>query len=540
MKRLVRKTLRSLKWVMVAGIFTAILAGPRESLAGIFSQSQTYVPKWGRFEQEFRSATEYANPLEDATLTVVFTSPLNETFKENGFWDGGKTWRVRFSPNFPGQWMYHATCSDASNKGLNNIDGQFVCTVSANTSIFDQHGPLRVARDKRHFEFEDHTPFFWLADTLGEAVVHLTPAELLKYSILRSGQKFSAVRWIALPKNPADASAVTVNGGHLQINPDYFRKLDAKADAFNKGSLLNAITPFTKDLTVGTNSIDVLPDEQAIALLRYIVARWDAYDVVWLLPGNDARPGRWKRIGSAVFGEINRSPVVMNAAETYWMLDELRAQTWVDALGYQCSQETNDDALQWIIAGPMTQAWNKDPVKPLVNLALPCLDVGNRASIEVSRRAAYWSLLEAPLAGVSFQRCESSGNSTTNEPQQTALFSPDAANVNVFAEIFGSIDFWRLRSAPELVANRPSSSAPAEHISAARSAEGDLAVLYVPQNEPVELNVKLLPASPTAIWIDARTGRHSTAPFNPTGPTEKVLPLPGCADWVLLLRGAAK
>ncbi|HZV33344.1 MAG TPA: DUF5060 domain-containing protein, partial [Verrucomicrobiae bacterium] len=526
MKSLLRKSHRSIKWVMVVVLITAVLANPHVSLAGIFSQKQAFVPKWGRFDHEFRSAIEYANPLEDATLTVVFTSPLNEKFKVNGFWDGGKTWRVRFSPNFPGEWKFHTTCSDASNKGLNNIDGQFICTVSANSSLFDQHGPLHVARDKRYFEFEDHMPFFWLADTLGDAVVRSTPDELLKYSILRSGQKFSAVRWIALPENSPDASAVTLNGGHLQINPDYFRKLDAKADALNNASLLDAITPFTKGLTIGTNLVDALPDEQAIALLRYVVARWDANNVVWLLPGNDARPGRWKRIGPAVFGAIHHSPVVMNAAETYWMLDELRAQDWVDALGYQCSQQTNDDALQWIIAGPMTQAWNNEPVKPLVNLALPCVDVDNRASIEISRRAAYWSMLGAPLAGVTFEHCESSSNSATNEPPQTALLSPNAANVSVLAEIFGSVDFWRLRSAPELVANRPSSNAPADHIAAARSAEGDLAVIYVPQNEPVELNVKLLPASPTAIWIDARTGRHSNAPFNPTGPIEKVLPLP--------------
>ena len=56
------------------------------------------VPKWGRFEQSFKSGVLYSNALQDATLTVLFTSPLGETNLVYGFWDGDKNWRVRFSP----------------------------------------------------------------------------------------------------------------------------------------------------------------------------------------------------------------------------------------------------------------------------------------------------------------------------------------------------------------------------------------------------------------------------------------------------------
>src|SRR5437016_3962248 len=66
------------------------------------SSKAPVVAKWGRFEQSFKSSLTYSNPVQDAALTVLFTSPRGETNLVDGFWDGGKTWRVRFSPDQPG------------------------------------------------------------------------------------------------------------------------------------------------------------------------------------------------------------------------------------------------------------------------------------------------------------------------------------------------------------------------------------------------------------------------------------------------------
>src|SRR5687767_2805788 len=86
--------------------------------AAAFAANEPVVPKWGRFEHEFTSSVRYENPLQEAALTVVFLSPAGGSNRVHGFWDGGKTWRVRFSPNIPGKWTWAATCSDTSNKGL--------------------------------------------------------------------------------------------------------------------------------------------------------------------------------------------------------------------------------------------------------------------------------------------------------------------------------------------------------------------------------------------------------------------------------------
>src|SRR5262245_24294810 len=43
------------------------------------SPKMPVVSKWGRFEHAFKSSKAYTHPLQEATLTVTFTSPLGET-----------------------------------------------------------------------------------------------------------------------------------------------------------------------------------------------------------------------------------------------------------------------------------------------------------------------------------------------------------------------------------------------------------------------------------------------------------------------------
>ena len=78
----------------------------------------------------------YSNALQDASLRVVFTSPLGETNEVDGFWDGGRTWRVRFSPDQPGRWKFRTTCSDTANVGLHNETGEFLCTAATGPNPF--------------------------------------------------------------------------------------------------------------------------------------------------------------------------------------------------------------------------------------------------------------------------------------------------------------------------------------------------------------------------------------------------------------------
>src|SRR5438552_538135 len=109
--------------------------------------AEKFVSDYDRFEQSFESSFAYGNPLQEAALTVTFTSPQGDRLKAPGFWDGGKSWRVRFAPTQVGKWKFATVCSDPNNKGLQNQSGGFTVTAATGKTRFVLHGPIRVSLD---------------------------------------------------------------------------------------------------------------------------------------------------------------------------------------------------------------------------------------------------------------------------------------------------------------------------------------------------------------------------------------------------------
>src|SRR5215813_8859311 len=86
-----------------------VLIFPVTLAAATISNAPVTVQKWTQFEKTFHSSIDYSEPFHDVTLTVTFLSPDGESTKISGFWDGGSTWRVRFSPDAIGTWTYKSS-----------------------------------------------------------------------------------------------------------------------------------------------------------------------------------------------------------------------------------------------------------------------------------------------------------------------------------------------------------------------------------------------------------------------------------------------
>jgi hypothetical protein len=511
--------------------------------------------KYGRFEQAFRSPANYANPVQDVVLSAVFTSPMGDTTKVNGFWDGGKIWRVRFCPDQPGKWTFKTTCSDRTNGALNNVSGEFLCTSAGTRNRLEMHGPVRLARDGRHLEHLDRTPFLWLGDTVWGGLAAKSE-EWNYYALVRAYQKFSVSEWAAAPGKDLKGRTPWSGTTRISINPEYFQQLDMRVDLLNRAGLVSAIMPLREAVSP---QIASLPEDQAILLLRYMVARWGANDVAWVLQceGDDLgrHEDRWKRIGRAVFGNDPHAPVILDAGETYYVLDEFRREPWVDLLGYEPGQSLSEDAMQWMVAGPVTRDWRKEPYRPLVNLAAPfenehAAQSPHRANAFEVRRAEYWSLLNSASAGVGYGSygvwnwvADNPFNARpanyNNLPMwQKCLFMPGAKQMAGVAAVFGGIDFWRFHPAPELIASQPGTVSPARHIAAARTETGDQALVYVPREKTIDLVLDAMPSAPAAVWLNARTGDRAQARLS-VGDTTCRFPTPGDGDWVLWLTSTA-
>lgn len=510
-------------------------------VAGSVSARETLVAKWGRFEQLFKSTAVYENPFQQCGLKVTFVSPLGATNVIDAFWDGGKTWRVRFSPDMPGRWTYHTSCSDTANRGLDNQSGEFLCTSPTGLGRFSQHGPIRVAKDRHHFEHADGTPFFWMADAAWDAPRFSTSRDWITYTQVRGGQNFSAVEWAAAPGTDAKKhTAFTGGGNHVTIDPIYFQALDEKVEMMNRAGLLSVIAP----LWGNENATQDLPEEEVSLLVRYMNARWGAYDVAWLLAVDEGRSARWIRIGRDVFEVTKHAPVILFPGELNSGFDDFRKEEWVDAFGFGLGQNMNSDSLKWLVSGPLGRESASEPGRPLLNV-LPPMDNGLAAQSQARindndvRRIAWWSLLLARPAGVSYGAQDVATWNTTKQSKlptwQLSLFLPGAKQMSHLEEALESVDWWTLHPAPRSVSVQPGDNNPARFIASAENDAKNLSLAYVPEERTLELYLNALPSSPGIQWLNPRTGKKTPA-VAVVGARTCQLPTPDKGDWVLFIK----
>lgn len=500
------------------------------------------VPKWTRHELTFKSSVNYPNPLQACTLTAVFTSPQGETNLVYGFWDGGKTWRVRFSPNQAGRWTYRTSCSDPANRDLQNQRGAFLCTAPIGNTRFNQHGPIRLARDGRHFEHEDGTPFFWLADSAWNGARLSKPTEWTTYAETRAYQKFSASQWSVAPGKDFKGEVAFHGMKEIVPNPEFFQRLDAKVETLNRAGLLSIIAPLWK---VDRQSVESLSEGQLILLMRYVVARWGSDQVAWLLACDGSNPADmalWKRVGRSAFAEPRRDPVILFADESVSGWNQFRDEPWFDAYGYGSGGQDF-----WRQHLPTAEAKEKATLdRPTINVEPPSENSAveeseKRISADAVRRTLWDSVLESP-AGVSYATEAVANWSPIHNPNyrpdlalwQKSLFLSGAKQATLLSTFFNSFPFWELHPAPHLFATQPESER-GPYVAAAQTDDRQMSVFYVPDERMLELSRTALPASPILTWINPRTGETRPG-VAAVGPRSVKIPTPAAGDWVLVVK----
>lgn len=521
----------------------------------------TIVPKWNRFEAAFTSVSAYTNPIQQAEFQATFTAPSGERRTIPGFWDGGSTWRIRFAPDQAGEWTYLTDCSDVQNSGLHRRSGRFTCVAATGGSRFSQHGPVKVSHDKRSLIHDDRTPFFWLGDTAWNGPMKSTHAEWSRYLQERTRQKFNAVQWVttqfrAAPDGDIEHRPAFTGSNSIAINIEFFRRLDGKVDSLTRSGLLNVPVLLWAHGGSPVNPGGSLPEDQAIRLARYMVARWQANPTVWILNGDGdyrgAKADRWKRIGRAVFGDIWHAPVSIHPGGRIWVMEEFKEEKWLDLCGYQSGHNDTDDNLRWIFSGPASTTWKTDPARPYLSLEAPYENHngargGKPMDALIVRRAHYWSLLNAPVTGVTYGGHGVWGwddgtkppvdhlNTGIPLPLNEAMIMPGAEQMAHLATFFNSFDYWRLRPAPEILGKQPGTLDPRKFISAARTEAKDLVVVYTPEERIVSLMIEAIPPGCTTAWINPRTGEHRVAIAVVTDRTCE-FPTPDAGDWLLLIQ----
>ncbi len=493
------------------------------------------VPKWTRFEQSFTSSVAYERPLQSCTFAAEFIAPSGETNLVYGFWDGGKTWRLRFLPDQPGRWTFRTHCSDEQNEGLQNQTGVFLCTAPLAIGRFARHGPIRMARDRRHFEHQDGTPFFWISDVVWDGTRLSTPSDWSVYAQIRAAQKFTAAQWSVVPGKDSEGESAFDDRTRIIPNLEFFQRLDAKIETLNRAGLLSIVAPLWNR---ERQYFDPLPEDQKILLLRYLLARWGANNVAWLLHCESGTPeeiAHWKKIGESVFAARHSGPVILTLAERRPALFELRDQDWIDGFGYQSGR--NPAALRELASNPAA--------RPLIQITFTEENkkpsgTARRTTADDVRREVWSNLLNISSAGTGYGS-EAVANWNFSVDQniphdlplwQKSLFLPGAKQMAVVSEMFNSIPFWQLRPASPRAATPRTE---ADDIIAAETDNQDLSLFYAPPQPALELPLKALPRSPILNWFDPRTGKTNSA-VAVVGPGSIKFPTPEPGDWILVVK----
>jgi hypothetical protein len=124
------------------------------------------VHTWEKQELVFTSARSYSNPYTQVTIWVDLNGPGFQK-RVYGFWDGGKTFRVRLLATQAGTWSW-TSGSDPADPGLSGKTGSFVAgewTEQEKLQNPLRRGFLRPTANHHALELADGTPFFVIGDT---------------------------------------------------------------------------------------------------------------------------------------------------------------------------------------------------------------------------------------------------------------------------------------------------------------------------------------------------------------------------------------
>lgn len=522
-------------------------------------QASDQVGVWMKFEKSFVSTKDYENPIYNVAKFVAhFTSPTGRKKTINGFWDGGRDWKVRFAPDEEGEWHYVTECSDGSNTGLHQVKGTFEAVANTSKHAIYSKGSLVHPKGTYHLTHADGTPFFWTACTAWNGGLRSTEEEWDTYLQDRVSNNYNVIQLVATQWRGGEANThgqVAFEGsGRISVNPEFFQHMDKKIDKINEYGLVAAPvllwalpTGQGRHLSPGY----FLPHEEAILFAKYIVARYGGNQVVWFLGGDgrfvDEYEQVWKNIGRGVFGEEHSGLVAQHPHGRSWIGSAYVEEDWLDIVGYQSSHSAEAPTVDWINKGPMSEEWAKLPPRPLMNLEPIYEEIRKNTTARDVRNASYWSLFATPISGISYgangiwpwlregEKILNHGDAPWTSTWRESLALPGGIQIGYLSEFIQKFDWWKLKPAhKELLVEQPGDKTYNHFISVVKTDDHQTVLAYV----PVKTTFKLY--NPLRIAYDSQWFNPQTNSYSEVMALEKngILELssPEDSDMVLILK----
>ncbi|MEO0731795.1 MAG: DUF4038 domain-containing protein, partial [Bacteroidota bacterium] len=246
------------------------------------------------------TATEaLANPYTNVTVLARFTNEAGAVIRRPAFWDGGRTWKIRFTASEAEQtWTYVTAATPATDPGLHGQTGQLLITAGR-----ARNDLLTVSPGRRNLVRQDGRPFLLTADTPWAMPFRATHEQVHLYAEKRRRQGFNAALLMVLqPDTKAEGPDArnTDQGfrrgfrdladGHLnELDPAYFQYLDSMVHTLRENRIVPVYQPLFHGF--GWKGLDVLGNtvipEEYVRFCRYLLARYGASPAIWLIAADN-------------------------------------------------------------------------------------------------------------------------------------------------------------------------------------------------------------------------------------------------------------
>ena len=256
---------------------------------------------WRETEITLTAQNEYANPYTDLEVWAEFSDETGNVLRRPAFWDGGRTWKIRFAPTHTGYWTWQSFSASAD-AGLAGQSGEINCEPAESDNRFYKHGFWRMSPGGRSLVHADGTPAVLVGDTAWAFPWRATLEQAQIYADNRHRKGFNAALLMSVqpdmravgPRDRMldegfDVGFEDLPSGHInQLRPEYFQYLDRLVDILVAHQIVPVWQPVF--MGFGWKGLDVagpvLPPAEYARYCRYLVARYGARPAVYLVGGD--------------------------------------------------------------------------------------------------------------------------------------------------------------------------------------------------------------------------------------------------------------
>jgi hypothetical protein len=159
------RALGGTRWILTTLLLLAAVPCSSAPERSTLARGEVHV--WELQEITFESALPHENPYTEVVCWIDLEGP-DFARRVYGFWDGGRTFKVRFVATAPGEWRWRSGSNDPADTGFRGGRGELRAvpwTDAEKRENPNRRGFLRATPNGHALAYADGSPFFLLGDT---------------------------------------------------------------------------------------------------------------------------------------------------------------------------------------------------------------------------------------------------------------------------------------------------------------------------------------------------------------------------------------